>query len=261
MKKYIYLLFTLLLIAACSPADNGTSKEADEHPTSDENPIEKQEPEITLDKSAALEVMNNYKNTFLEIAETSSQDGQVADYQSKQELIDYFSSKVMSDDLATWYAETYFREENGELFIQAMDAPTWLQEDQPFELEKVNDQEYRVIQERNNALLGHVNMIYILAFQGNTWVVKEIQQETMNQNEASSGDEPNVTKKEAVVKVRQSLRISDDAETKVEFDHMNDEGNYVIHVYDLVDHEGGKHTATRGWYIVDKEEGTIENML
>ncbi|WP_227936498.1 hypothetical protein [Alkalihalobacillus deserti] len=56
--------------------------------------------------------------------------------------------------------------------------------------------------------------------------------------------------------IDKSLRIKE--ETKVVIDHLNDNGNYVIHVYDVVEREKGSHTATIGWYKVDVTKGTME---
>ncbi|WP_100407416.1 LysM peptidoglycan-binding domain-containing protein [Bacillus solitudinis] len=147
-----------------------------------ENEVDNEDENIVdgaLNHSTARNVMTEFKKSFMDLADNSKKDGEITNLDSKEELVSYFTA-IMSEELATWFADTYFREENNILYIKAMDAPTWLQTDQPFTLEKVNDTEYKVIQERNNALIGHVNMIYILSLKDGEWIVKNIEREEID---------------------------------------------------------------------------------
>ena len=51
---------------------------------------------------------------------------------------------------------------------------------------------------------------------------------------------------------------------EVLYDHMNEQGDYVIHVYEIVTDNpetGEGHTATWGWYAVDPITGEIKDDL
>ncbi|WLR52082.1 hypothetical protein LC040_03980 [Bacillus tianshenii] len=70
-----------------------------------------------------------------------------------------------------------------------------------------------------------------------------------------------LTETEAETLVLTQLQLSKSDSTKVKFDHM-DSGNYIIHVYDVID-EGKEteHNATLGWYIVNPETKTVKSMF
>lgn len=154
--------------------ENNESNENDENAENAENAEEVK----TIEEPDAEQVMTDYKDTFLGVQEHANEntDGQLTDFNSMEELISHFKN-IMSDDLANWYAEAYFREEDGSVYLLPQDGPTWLKENEPYDVEKVNDEKYKVIQERNNELIGHRNMIYILSYTGGNWIVEEIQSE------------------------------------------------------------------------------------
>lgn len=226
MKKLFLLIFTTLILASCSqeenrseqPLENNNNQEVNntqndegnnEQDVNDtQNDEGKNEQDVndtpngeakSLTKSDSEQILIQYKDTFMNIVEKTDENGKVTDYDSKEELISHFTT-IMSMDLAEWFAETYFREENDQLFLKAMDAPTWFVNDKPYTLEKINEQEYNVIQERNNELLGHVNMIYKLSYQGKKWIVSDIDLDRLDTNNGTS--EATFTEKEAVATVR-----------------------------------------------------------
>ena len=81
-----------------------------------------------------------------------------------------------------------------------------------------------------------------------------------NQRELEKENTVSINKAEAESLVREHLGLGDNHFLHVEVDH--EEGNkYVIHVYEIVNHEDISHTATYGWYYVDKDSGTIEDMM
>lgn len=60
--------------------------------------------------------------------------------------------------------------------------------------------------------------------------------------------------------VRKQLNLP--LETIVEYDHDDEDGAYVIHVYDWVESEGQPGmTATKGWYRVEPGTGKIQSMF
>jgi hypothetical protein len=69
-----------------------------------------------------------------------------------------------------------------------------------------------------------------------------------------------ISKEQAEQNVRQYLNLQPNPNLFVEYDHDNENGDYVIHVYDIViDNPETKegHTATRGWYGVDPDNGFV----
>ena len=90
------------------------------------------------------------------------------------------------------------------------------------------------------------------------------QQRGGNESDATSevrdADSRPLTKKEAEDLVRNYLQLEDRPEVKVQFDHEED-GRYVIHVYEIVGSGEESHTATLGWYYVDPKTQKIESMF
>lgn len=161
--------------------DNNESNNSNEHDEIADNQENTDDTE-TVEEPDAEEVMTEYKRTFLGVLEHAKEntDLKLTDFVTKEDLISHFKT-IMSDDLAKWYAEAYFREEDGSLYFLAQDGPTWLKENEPYDVEKVNDEEYKVIQERDNEMIGHIKMIYILAYNGENWIVDEIQSEEIEE--------------------------------------------------------------------------------
>lgn len=72
-----------------------------------------------------------------------------------------------------------------------------------------------------------------------------------------------VTEAQAIQLVKKKLGIGSSSTLHVEVDHL--EGNsYVVHVYEVVIDDaktGAGHTATWGWYYVDKSSGAMTSMF
>lgn len=88
-----------------------------------------------------------------------------------------------------------------------------------------------------------------------------------NQSEATEEEGPEdvsdgeITEDEAEELVRKHLNIPEDSNLHVVMDHLDNNENYVVQVYEVVSDGGVGHTATVGWYIVDREDGSIEQMM
>ncbi|MDQ0215287.1 tetratricopeptide (TPR) repeat protein [Oikeobacillus pervagus] len=75
----------------------------------------------------------------------------------------------------------------------------------------------------------------------------------------TSVQEKPITQKDAENLVRKHLNLLD-SEIKVRFDHMNEKGDYIIHVYEYVIDDPATqqgHTATWGWYGVNPKTKEI----
>ncbi|MGW5890110.1 hypothetical protein [Priestia megaterium] len=94
----------------------------------------------------------------------------------------------------------------------------------------------------------------------------ESEAEQEEDTEALEEEEPAeqiVSQEQAIQLVRDQQGISEDSPLLVEYDHLDDSGNYIIHVYEsVVDNEetGEGHTATQGWYQVSPSGGSITDV-
>lgn len=80
------------------------------------------------------------------------------------------------------------------------------------------------------------------------------------QSEERDSDSEPLTKKQAEELVRRHLELDSRPEVKVQYDHDED-GRYVIHVFEIVDQGESSHSATLGWYYVDPKTQKIESMF
>ncbi|WP_244303039.1 hypothetical protein [Priestia megaterium] len=97
-------------------------------------------------------------------------------------------------------------------------------------------------------------------------VQTESESEQEEDTEALEEEEPaeqTVSQEQAIQLVRDQQGISEDSPFFVAYDHLDDSGNYIIHVYEnVVDNEetGEEHTATQGWYQVSPSDGSITDV-
>ena len=85
------------------------------------------------------------------------------------------------------------------------------------------------------------------------------EEDTMDNDDAGN-ETPSISEEKAVELVKQHLNITDGSAMNVVVDHVDENGNYVVQVYEVVDNGDVGHTATLGWYIVNQAEGTIQEM-
>ncbi|MED4212779.1 hypothetical protein P4662_26330 [Priestia megaterium] len=94
----------------------------------------------------------------------------------------------------------------------------------------------------------------------------ESEPEQEEDTEAIEEEEPaeqTVSQEQAIQLVRDQQGISEDSPLLVAYDHVDDSGNYIIHVYEnVVDNEetGEEHAATQGWYQVSPSDGSITDV-
>lgn len=281
-KKLLFVILVLLLslvVMACTQDDKDVNETEDpekevEEPAEDAS----SEEEIpTLHQEQAKEVLNDYQEKFMSVIENTEDDGTLIDYDSKEALKEEFMT-VMSEDLADSFVSHYFEEENDKVYVVATEAPVWFKEDSDFSFEQVNDVEYEVTQDQSNELIGNVRMTYVITSTDDSWIVSEVRSEDLNgeNNESEEGEEQasaknnaddnpetdtiEITDTIAEDLVRNHLNISQDSDLHVVMDHKED-GDFVVQVYELVSNGETSHTATVGWYIVDQEDGTVEEKM
>ncbi|WP_058306453.1 hypothetical protein [Gracilibacillus massiliensis] len=286
MKKkslfVIMLMLFSLFLMACSEndAEENNTEDVDneqEEQVEDEEPVNEDsdadaEQTTTLTETEAIDILNDYRDTFMEVVENSDNEGALQGYETKEELKEDFTT-IMSDVLAESFVAHYFEEDNGKLYVVATEAPVWFDQEQEYSFEQVSDEEYEIVQENSGELNGNVRMTYVITLEGEDWIVSEVRSEELNTDtnendeqdqepsEGDSGDEGEITDARAEDIVRQHLNIGQNSEINVVMDHNNEEGDFVVQVYELVSNGETSHTATLGWYIVDKDDGSVEEMM
>ncbi|RSL34065.1 hypothetical protein D7Z54_08130 [Salibacterium salarium] len=201
-----------------SPGNGDSPPSAsDNQEESQEMTSQQDEDTPALTRESAVELMNSYKESFVSlINETDNQ--KIESYQTTDEVKQHFAN-TMSDELATWMTDSYFTEEDDGVYVIAKDGPTWFQEDQSFELEEVSEGHVKIVQERENELLGHVNMVYHASFQENQWVVDDIE---TNELGGSEGEETSTDSEDS---------IKDTAQTVLDLINSQDMGTLSTHVH------------------------------
>ncbi|MED4163149.1 hypothetical protein [Halalkalibacterium halodurans] len=191
MKKWLFVgmnvaVLTVIIALVVHEVDFKTQEQTTpvevKSPVQSEPPIaEKQQPSEQQDEIPEPNIMllmQRYETAFWEVVDDKDTDGRLQTYQVKEEVTAHFKT-VMSQQLAEWYTDTYIKEEQGELFVRAMDGPVFFDPDESYEKEKITNKKYKISQEPANELLGEIRTIYILVYDGEQWIVDELQSEDL----------------------------------------------------------------------------------
>ncbi|MBU8908666.1 hypothetical protein [Desertibacillus haloalkaliphilus] len=180
MKKLITILASLIVLIVIGlvtmtfvGSTDGDEDNFEPEPTPEEQEPETDEP-TAFDEPTAIEVMQRYKQTFEGLLDDADSSGLLASFDSREEVISYFS-EVMSLELAEQLADSYIREDDSDLYIVATESPIWLDPEEEFTIEQVNDGHYRIIQEHQSELIGHVEMAFHARWENNSWKVYDIE--------------------------------------------------------------------------------------
>ncbi|WP_440896956.1 hypothetical protein ACS127_02810 [Amphibacillus sp. Q70] len=84
-----------------------------------------------------------------------------------------------------------------------------------------------------------------------------------NSSEQIGNEDGSYSSDDAIILVKEFIQGTGlDTELNYSFDGEDDQGNYRIQVFEVVDHgEGTSHTATYGWYLVNPETGEVTDMM
>ncbi|WP_456273534.1 hypothetical protein [Bacillus sp. AK031] len=160
-------------------------------PPSDSNNIESMEEAVPeqpiqetaeFNKETAKEVMADYKQAYLTVVEAADPSGDITSFAEKEDIISHLS-EAMSDEHASELVDSYFKEADGKLHLVSKDSPVWLLEEKDFQIKRVDDRHYMIIQERENELLGHRRMVYHSQIRQGKWVITSV--ESLQEPEAS----------------------------------------------------------------------------
>ncbi|MDL4841854.1 ribonuclease E domain-containing protein [Aquibacillus rhizosphaerae] len=149
-----------------------TDNTSEEQPNLNSNHSDEQNTNL-FDKERAEVVLTDYKEAFNKIINNTTDNQMLLEFGTKQDLVEHFKD-FMSEDLAQSMTDTYFQEKQDGLYIVPMDAPIFLQEEEPFALSKPDDETATVVQERKNELMGHVKVEYTLTKNNDSWVIDDI---------------------------------------------------------------------------------------
>ncbi|WP_102347700.1 hypothetical protein [Bacillus sp. Marseille-P3661] len=180
MNKFILsilLCFTLVSLTACTNNEPETKTTAQNKQIQAEVNKETVPPEFN--KQTALNLMNEYSSLMNSLLKDARDDLKITSYQSKEEITIHLN-EIMSKNLASTMTDSFFTEKAEGLYVIPRDAPTFLNESQPFDIEKVTDTHYKIIQEQSNELIGHVTMVYHAILENNNWLISDIESLEMN---------------------------------------------------------------------------------
>lgn len=165
------------------------SEENGKDTTEEEEGNQSEENSDSIDKGRAETVLTEYEQAFQKVVSYTNESGKQQEYTTKQGLIEHFKH-FMSEEIAQSLVNTYFEERDGGLYVVPMDAPIFLQEDQPYTFTKNDDGTVTITQERNNELYGHLNVEYTLAKRDGFWIVQNIESHGLETKEEASREKP-----------------------------------------------------------------------
>ncbi|MYL34834.1 hypothetical protein GLW05_14665 [Pontibacillus yanchengensis] len=138
-------------------------------PDSNESNIESK----TLTKAQATRVLEEYETAFKKVVSYTNDEGIQQEYTTKEGLETHFEHFV-APDIATSLVDTYFRVENGNVYVEAKGGPLYLNENNPYQFSEADNGMYKVTQEIDNEMRGHIQVEFVLSTRNTVWVIEEI---------------------------------------------------------------------------------------
>lgn len=121
------------------------------------------------------------------IYQETTEDGEVKNYDSKDRLEQEYN-QLMLPDVARYFVESYYKEEDGKLILISKDGPVEVQWDKDYTLEKIDDQNYKLTQSGENELRGEYTLTIHYKYEADKWEFAE-RSVTKGANEDNSGGE------------------------------------------------------------------------
>ncbi|MED3878045.1 hypothetical protein [Priestia megaterium] len=187
--------------------------------------------------------------------------------QEQQKQLSDLEQQQMEKELDDYYAqleEDRQKEEEAQAKADA-EAEAQAEADRKAEEERLAEEEKKQQEEEEaQAKADEEEAQAEASLEGEAQTESEPEQE--EDTEALEEEEPaeqTVSQEQAIQLVRDQQGISEDSPFFVTYDHLDDSGNYIIHVYEnVVDNEetGEEHTATQGWYQVSPSDGSITDV-
>ncbi|MGD7021241.1 hypothetical protein FZC79_00800 [Rossellomorea vietnamensis] len=220
MKKISYGVgLSLLLLAGCGTAEESTEanpaeaqavKETQEETfetASTDKAVNGDTEEAEMTKEKAAEVLRQYEDTFMEVIDKGPE---LKEYESRDEIIQQFST-IMTKEQAEDLADIYINDKDGTLSVVATEAPIWLKYDQDYNVEKISEGEYHVIQNNSSELRGNLEVTFVLVLDNDSWLVSKTKTDNKEKTEPEGN---NNAEAEGLESEKQEDRIEDEMDFK-----------------------------------------------
>lgn len=126
-----------------------------------------------VDKAYFEQLLNKYEESFRYLVENNV-DQKLTTYNTVDEIRDDFL-KVMSLNQANQLIDDYIMEMDDGIYLVATIMPIFIDTNEPYELKKINDETYKIVQEHFSELRGHVTFIFTLKMiNNNQWIVDSV---------------------------------------------------------------------------------------
>lgn len=121
-------------------------------------------PEVPLE-----ELTNKFEKGIYQ--EVDPETGRVKNFATKEQWVSHMS-EFMDRDLALSYADEFFYEEEGELFLLSRSGPAILQLDKPYEIKKIDDKKVQVIQTNEDTMQGKYKITITYEYRDGHWIIQ-----------------------------------------------------------------------------------------
>lgn len=147
-KIFIFLLALMtILIVSCTGFENGN--------------------EFTKEDAISIE-----DDFIARLFPQKTDDGLVEKFETKDDLVKSVSKKS-EDYLAKSFVDTYYEESEDGLYIRPMDGPVRILKDEPMKLDKIDKDQYELVQEGNDDLRGRYTFTVRFIKRDKEWIIKE----------------------------------------------------------------------------------------
>jgi len=176
----LLIFFTFIFIDGNHFLNNEHSKPDDiQNPRIQENPPKQNTTEFNAEK--ANELMNQYRQSFASLVNGAKvNSGQITSFHTKKEIQQHFSV-IMTDEFAASIVDTYFTEQDGNVFIIAIGGPAWLMVDEDFTVQKIENNHYTATQEQSNISIGHVLLTYHFQQVDGNWLISKMEKKNLDE--------------------------------------------------------------------------------
>ncbi|BAC14276.1 hypothetical protein ACFQ4N_00090 [Oceanobacillus iheyensis] len=172
MKNKTYYVLALSIVAflgiiLLSAFNQEEVVNAENHSNSASVQVEKES--SILDHSTITEKMNGFMDTLIQEVDSNYK---VQAYQSKDELIQAFE-QYTTEALASDFVSYYYEEKQDGMYIIPMDAPSWFQEENDYDMIKKDENTIQLTQSNYNEMVGEYTLVVDFTFQ-HDWKISKI---------------------------------------------------------------------------------------
>uniref|UniRef100_UPI00058DB535 hypothetical protein n=1 Tax=Alkalibacillus haloalkaliphilus TaxID=94136 RepID=UPI00058DB535 len=118
------------------------------------------------------DIITEFENAYERLVEKDDEQ-RLVNFNTVEDIRDDFSN-MMSDEIIDYYLDTYVQEEDDGLYIIPTGMEVFIDLEQDYEINKVSDNEYHVIQEVDYEFTDHIELTYIIEYQDENWIVQGV---------------------------------------------------------------------------------------